>query len=380
MWMEQTLRADHTFSIRWKGALQLGLWSCLAAWYTRRLAGLRRQDLALGHAAICLTVIMDPGNTLYLNAFYSEASVLLFLYALLGGVLVALAGRERIGPSLVVGIGLAALLLALTKIQHLLVPLLVFAAVALSGVSGRRPPRALLLALATGAALGAAIQGAHMRIASNQAIRSANLVDTLFTALLPNTSDPQALLARLNLPDACSRQSGMTWYTPGMQERQLCPEVFELRQSDLLMAAIADPSMAVRAILGGMERMRPWIPSHLGVVEGHVQAGLPASVPSASRLFDQLGSWAMSAIVCGLPLLGFLVVYQRRSEAQMGANAVLLVVCVLPVWVVATAVFGDGFMDLAKHSQLAFAAILAAIGVFAFLAIARVFRACARWR
>lgn len=374
MWVEQSLTDDRSFSIRWKGALQFGMWLVIATWVTRRLLALDRSDLAAGHSAVAAAVVVDPGNVLYFNTFYTESAAVVFLYALLAGCLVALApgGRARSWSDL--AIGLAAVLLALSKIQHLFVPVVTVVCVALVAWLCRVDRRKLLLIIAVAALLGSSIQWLHMNSAGNESIRSANLVDTLFTALLPNASHPDDMLAELGLPATCIEQSGSSWYSPGMSERKLCPEVFALRQPDLIAAALRDPFMLGRALMGGANRAGAWIPAGLGVVAGQDSMGLPASIPSWSRLYEKLGPRALGALICALPVLALVLVCVRRSPAQAPVNAVLLTVGVLPLFVLATAILGDGYVDVPKHFQLGFATLTAAIVMLACLSLDRLIR------
>lgn len=374
MWLEQAVAADHSFSIRWIGAVHLAVLMALAVFLTRRLIVIGRCDLAAGHSALSAIAIADPGNTIYLNTFYSEPSALIFFYALLGGLMLAMAQRGRPGRLLLVGIGLSALLLALSRIQHLLLPLVVFLAVALVSVTARRRQRLLLAVLGMAAVLGAAAQVANLQSMDNRSVRSANLVDTLFLALLPNASEPLSLLQELDLPAHCIAQSGSSWYTPGMQERELCPQVFELRHIDLVAAAVLDPPMIAKAMLGGIELLQSWIPAHLGVVEGHNHAGLPSRIPSWNRFFEAANPRTLAILLAALPLIGLLAALRRRSQEQMASNAIFLVLGLTPAYVLATSVFGDGYVDIVKHVQLGYAAIACAISLVLCIAVDSVFR------
>ncbi len=371
MQVERHLRADHSFSVRWKGGLQFVVWLLLAVGCTRRLISLDRADLALGHAIVCAVVVSDPGNFLYFNTFYAESSAILFCYALLVGVLVVLANPQSSSRPMLLAIMVAAFFLATAKIQHLIVPMIILLSVAFCEFAMRKPPKTLLFALAIGAAAGAGAQAVHMSTASNESIRSANLVDTLFMAMLPNASDPEILLAQLGLPDQCIEQSGRNWYSPGMVSRQHCPQVFELQQSDLLLASLRDPAMVARVMQEGATHAIPWIPAQLGLVEGENHGGLPSTVPSWNRLTAFVGP-ASLGLLAGLPVFAIALVMLRRSAGQLAANAVLLSVSILPLLVFTTSVFGDGYVELSKHNQLGTACLLAALTIIVCLLIQRI--------
>ncbi|MEO7935051.1 MAG: hypothetical protein ABIR27_02225 [Dokdonella sp.] len=368
MQIEQGLRSDRSFSIRWKGGLQFVFWLWLATWCTCRLIRVQRPDLALGHAAVCAIVVTDPGNFLYLNTFYGEPSAILFCYSLLIGILVYLAQAKRPANGLLVAIALSAFFLATSKLQHMMVPLLIWLIVACCGIVARKLPKALLVALAIGGLSGAGAQAINMNAASNQSVRSANLIDTLFSAMLPNASDPQTLLADLDLPVECLAQSGKSWYSPGMASRQHCPQVFEIRHHELLLAALLDPRMLVKTIRGGIPFADSWIPSNLGLVEGEKDGGLPWWAPSWNCVITRLDLILLGLLV-GLPAVAFVMILLRRANNQLAGNVIALGLSALPLLIFMTSVFGDGYVDLPKHSQLGTACMLAAIVVVTCLLI-----------
>ncbi len=371
MQIEQGLRADRSFSVRWKGGLQFVFWMAIAVWSTRRLIRAPRADLALGHAVVCAVVVTDPGNFLYLNTFYGEASATLFCYALLVSILVYLAQAKRSDKALLLAIALAAFSLATSKLQHLMVPLLIWIAVAGCGILVRKPPKALLVALAIGALSGAGAQAINMNAISNQSIRSANIIDTLFSAMLPNASDPKTLLADLGLPEECVEQSGKSWYTPGMANRQRCPQVFALHHHDLLLAALSDPRMLVKTIRGGIPFADSWIPSNLGLVEGEKDGELPWWAPSWNSGMPHLGS-ALLGLLVGIPVIALAMILSRRANNQLAGNVIVLSLSALPLLIFTTSVFGDGYVDLPKHSQLGTGCLLAAITTIACMLINRI--------
>lgn len=364
MWVEQALRADSTFSIRWIGAVQWACWMLLAFCCVRRLLSVQRTDLALGYSAMQTIVLADPGNTLYLNTFYSEASAIFFLQALLAGIVLVLASRKPISNGLMAAIVVVTALLVLAKIQHLLLPLVILGALLLVRLMQGGVPTRLLISMGAGFLFGAAAQFIHMNSSDTAGIRAANVVDTLFMSMLPQATSPEALLARLGLPESCVAQAGQNWYTPGMAERRLCAEVANVSHPALMRELAADPLLALRGLRAGVQHMRPWIPDHLGVIEGVSLAKLPASVPSLSRWLDR---WALSAfevLLFALPVLGLIFVSLRRTEKYMPTNAIVLSLCCIPIFVMTTAVFGDGYVELSKHGQLAFPAMLGALLAF----------------
>jgi len=122
---------DRQHSVRALGDLKLALLLLLnitfsIAWWRRRQpAG------ALANAALLACVFADPANTLYANTFYAEWSALLALYATITlALLFAEHQPTRTRALLLAG---AALLLGTSKVQHLLLPLLLAGIVLLLG-------------------------------------------------------------------------------------------------------------------------------------------------------------------------------------------------------------------------------------------------------
>lgn len=189
----------------------------------------------------------------------------------------------------------------------------------------------------------------------------ANVINTVFYALLPNADDPQRLVQKLGLPLDCAAHSGANWFTPGMADGKLCPAALALSRRDLVRVLATEPALVARTVLAGVARTRPWIPSYLGVVEGEALGRLPATHPSLDSALVALPASAYFALMAGLPLWAGWLVLRRREPTQQAANAVLAVLATYPWFSLTIVVLGDGYADTAKQSQLGTAALLAAV-------------------
>jgi hypothetical protein len=374
MELQQHVFSEGHFSIRWVGAVKLLLFGFAALLINRALLRRGAIDLALGHALLVAVVFADPAVSLYLNTFYAEYAAAFFGYVLLGLLSIAFAGSDAPrSRALLSGIGLAAILLATSKIQHLLTPLFVLAVLLALRATGTRIRRDILVALAVGAVLGGALQVANLTADRNSSMSHANLVDTLFYAVLPNARDPLRITRELGLPDACAAQSGKSWFSPGMQDKKLCPQVFELTRADLARVLLMHPRLVARVVLAGVPRSRPWIPTHLGVVQYQRWGRLPDAYPSLDRTLMSLPDCVYLALMACLPLTAALLIARRRRPDQTAANCILAILATLPWLCLVVVVFGDGYADTAKQSHFGTMALLAgvclqtAIGVRLFL-------------
>jgi hypothetical protein len=368
MWAEQALRADRSFSVRWDGAIKLLLLAAVVIVVHRILVRRGASQLALGHAAVVALVLADPAIGLYLNGFYAEFSAVFFFYALLAGLVLGLSAAPHApGRAVLVGIVLAAVGLALAKVQHVLTPLFVLGVVGLLHLLARRIDRRLLGALAAGAVLGAALQGAHLVSEQTRSMGRANKINTVFHALLPHAEDGPQLMRDLGLPAACAEHAGANWFTPGMAEGQLCPEALTLSRRALLRVVLTQPQLTARVVLDGVRRSRPWIPSYLGLVEGRALGRLPPTHPSLDRALSALPETAYLLLLGALPLWAAWLVWRRREAGQQAANVAIAILATYPWFSLAVVVLGDGYADTAKQSHLGTTAALAALVMAAAL-------------
>lgn len=361
MWVEQAIRDDATFSLRWQGWIKLALLLAFAAAATRRLLALGRADLAVGHAALVALVLCDPGNLVYFNTFYAQAAAVLFLYALLVGTVVVVGTQAEPSRTVLAGLGLCAALLALTKLQHVVLPLAIV--VLLLPLAWRHPQRwrRPLLAMAIGGLVGGGVQVVQMNAAHTVGIARANVVNTVFPTMLPESADVARTMAELGLSERCLQAVGKSWYMRGMQDGSLCPESLELSRGRLTAVLASNPAIVWRMVNGAIERMRPWLSPHLGMVAGADLAPLPADVPTVARLLDAIPAIIWKAALLGLPLLGYAMAWRRARSGQMAGNAVLVTCCALPLFVTGVSVYGDGYVDLHAHAHLAFPVLMTAL-------------------
>lgn len=377
---ESRRSGDGTFSIRWLGTIKFTAFFLAALGFS--LAWWRRGQpaAALANAAVAAIVLTDPAITLYLNGFYAEFSTVLFGYASIAGAAL-LMGRPR--PPGLVPLALLAIVVAAfvaSKIQHIGLGLLLALAMALPALGGVRVAGRVIAALAAGGALGLAIQAGNVARTDNEVMRLANLTSTVLTSLLPLSDDPYRTAENIGLPRRCGAYAGLNWYLPPVSENAAnhpCPEVARTSHARLLALAFIEPRVFARFVGGGLDHIRPWIPSqyrgkpHLGVVQGRLWSSLPEGWFSWSRLLDRLPQWLINVLVLGPAAVVAALLASRRLRRPPLAS-VLAALALLPPAVIVTVVFGNGYEDSAKQMHLVFTMVL---GFWLLLALAGLARA-----
>jgi hypothetical protein len=342
-------------SVRRLAELRLLAWLALAAWATRWLLRERRADLAIAHLAWFALVAMDPGNTLYLPTFYAEAGAIFGLYLAGLGTLAALVKRTRATLALA---AIGALVLATSKFQHLALPAILAAALA---VGAGRVGHRVALALFLGGALGAAIQVANGARDTPMAhgVGVVNRADFVLSVLLKETSDRERIVRALDLEPACVAYAGKTVYAMQGPVEKTCTHVEQWPRAKLWWLLVSDPPALARALARIPSLMLPWLPDYLGVVEDANYGSLPASVPSLASVFGQ--SETRARLVLALPWLVWLGAIARRASKR--AQGFALACAAGTAGVMLAALFGDGIAELAKHAQLAIDFSLASLCV-----------------
>lgn len=336
--------------VRWVGALR---WlALLALSIALSRAWLRRGDAraALANAALLPMLFADPGNTLYLNTFYAEWTALLAGYATFA--LALLWRDEARSASRFALLALAALLLATSKIQHLVLPLglaatvFVLDRVRLGATSWRA------LALGAGAFAGCWLQVAqlHREGPMMDAIDQYNRADVVFTALLPFADDPRALLEELHVDPDCAIYSGRhAWEFPDLPER-VCRGLVNFDRGTELRTLAAHTRIALRLAGHAPLALDPWIAKNLGQIEGGEFATI-AALPSLGRL---LHAWPLLQLaLLDAPFFALFALLWRPG-LRRGARALdfTALVAVTMLGTLTVTILGDGLADAAKQGHL----------------------------
>ncbi len=302
--IEAAITSAKEHSVRWIGALRLAALLALSvglsrAWWRR---GERRA--ALANTALLLLVFADPGNTLYLNTFYAEWTTLLAAYATLA--LIALwRGYDRSWGRFA-ALALVAFVLATSKLQHLALPLVFAAVLAVPGWLLDRRIGWRAIALLVGGVSGLALQTVQLQRggAMMDAIRQYNAADVVFTALVPLAGDPRALLVEMGIDPDCVEYAGdKAWQLPGMPDN-VCPSLATFGRGTELVALLHHQRIAARLAWHGMLDLDPWLAQNIGHIEGSEFAHIPRSTPSVGVLLHAYP--AVQFGLLALPLAGLI--------------------------------------------------------------------------
>ncbi|UXI68713.1 hypothetical protein [Tahibacter amnicola] len=351
--VEAMATGTRTHSVRWMGTLRLVALTALAGWFCRAWWRRGNRFAASANAALFALVLTDPANTMYFNTFYAEATALTVAYALVNGVL--LCWNQAPDRRRVLWLALGALLLSLSKIQHLVLPLALAVGVIAFGAWHRRTLPWQGAALLAGAILGALVQCGQLGRDDPmmRSIRSFNRAHVVFTGLLPAVRDPAPVIARLGLPAHCIAYVGkMAWQMPGMPE-DVCPGIGQVGRLDVIGELAREPAAAIRYALNGLQALDPWLPKNLGHVEGAILGKLPAHHLTLNGVLRDAAP--LRYLVFLLPFAG--VVLALRRGDGMGLLAVLTATLMAATFTIT--LLGDGTADVAKQGHLIFNAALA---------------------
>ena len=340
-----------SFSVRWIGAFKFA--ALLALWLAFSIAFVRRGEpwSALANALLLPIVFADPADTIYLNTFYAEWTALLTLYAVIG--LILLHESRAYSRTAFVLLAFAAFALALSKIQHLLLPL-VCASVVLF-VDWLRARRwswqggALLL----GALAGLGVQVAQLRRDSPaiEAINHFNRADVTFTGLLPHARDAAATAQQLGLAPECLRYIGESAWQISVWPDTECPQLANVTRARELAVLAREPDLFLRLWWHGLNRLEPWLAPGLGTVEGGEFAPLPAEFFSLSRVLSALPAWHLPPLIAPFVICLWLL-WRERWRALPRLLLLSALACAVLLTTLTITVLGDGLADVPKQGHL----------------------------
>ena len=334
-------------------------------------AMLRRQPtLAVVHAAVFALVICDPIVTLWINTLYTEFSAVLFAYASVV-LLVAVGARATTSnpPSVaqVAALTVSLIGLGLSRQQHFLLPaLLVFPLAVLLWERARRSAL-LLVAVAAMIAFGQA-----ELIVRHPTIAQANSADVVLGAILPSSADEALTAQRLGLPPRCLRSVGASWYQQmGESLEASCPEALAVQRRRLLALVMSEPMTLLRGALRALPQLQDWRLGYLGSVEGARYAGNESVLATAGAFANSI-----AAVAPAMRLSAFLQLLTASAAIFLASAAACVVAGVtarssplaltlyaltgIAWYAIVTSIFGDGYVEVARHAHLASVALSAA--------------------
>lgn len=316
----------------------------------------------LAHAAVFAVVLADPANTLWLNTLYTESATLFFAYAVAG--LVALRTVTR--PGLAIAIAMIVALAGLASSRQQYAPFAVLPLLILAPYWWRN---ARLAWVGAALALVAAWALLSSSLATMPAIRAANNHDFYLGAALPAVRDEPQALARLGLPAECRAAIGANWYVGmGADPHDECTEVASLGRVDFLRLLPGDPALPWRILVRGVPETQVWWQHYLGMIAGESfgdlsmrSTWLGLSLASATeRVPLAVHFLALGAVAAGL--IGTLIAWGRalrRGGRDDGWLRCVIVGASLALYAPVSAIFGDGYVEVARHALLLHSAMAA---------------------
>jgi hypothetical protein len=208
-------------------------------------------------------------------------------------------------------------------------------------------------------------------------IAQANNADVVLGAILPASKDEALTAKRLGLPERCLRSVGATWYQPmGESLEATCPEALTMGRRSLAALVATEPATLLRAVLRALPQLQDWQLAYVGSVEGLRYAGSDSVRTAAGALAGGIGP-----LLAKLPLSAFLQML-AASAAIFLASAVVCVVgavsrrcsalaltlyalTAIAWYAILTSIFGDGYVEVARHAQLAGVSMYASVAVLA---------------
>ena len=347
--IQHAITGQSTYSMRWLGLSKFAV--CLVVWLFFTIEWWRRGPpaLTLANGLLFPLLLCDPANTVYLSTFYAEFTAVVTLYLIISVILVYHERPKNVHA--IVLLALAAFALGMSKIQHLLLPMMCAATVLIFDYAKthRSSWRATSLFVGAIAALLVQVAQLHRDNAAMRDIDMFNRADVAFTGLLPNASDAQKTADLIGLDYDCIRYSGLrAWQLPGYPP-QVCPSIANVSRGRELNALLHDPMMGVRLFAGGVAALNPWLAPGLGTVEGGHFEPLPPWLFTASDLFA--ASAVIRAILLGGPIVAMLVLlWARRRPSGMRRYTVLTVAVMITT--LGVTVLGDGLADVPKQGHL----------------------------
>ena len=328
----------------------------------------------LAHGGAFALVLSDPANGMWLNTLYTEWAAMLAAYATVG--LVALPPARHARVPLAFAWVCALVALGLSRPQYIafgLVPLLVIAPACW------RNRRGVLIAASMGFAATVALQS-HW-IARWPSFRAASNYNFYLGAVLPAVQDEHVALSALDLPAGCRGAIGSNWFVGmGGPAPGQCDAIATLGRFGFVQLAAGDPALPARVLVRGLPQTQAWWMHYLGMIAGRT-FGDASDVRSwrTASLANYTEKLSLRVWLCVVGLLpaAFLaggaawVRRVRRGEPGSGLAGVVFVCAGLGLYAITSSLFGDGYLEVARHAVLMHSALWATVLLGGGFALAR---------
>ncbi len=197
---------------------------------------------------------------------------------------------------------------------------------------------------------------------SETSINSTNKINTFFYTVLPEATDKAQALKILGLPERCNSDIGLSSYHPDQNSLNNCPEIQKVSRAKLLKLFSQDPATFFVPIIKFTKEMKLFYPDYLGLtIPGDANALKKHEFIkkiSFSNIISKIDSSAFFIIVLILFISSFftglvLLLLPKKTPLELSSYMYLFTIGGLTVgYSIASSVFGDGYIEAAKHAVL----------------------------
>lgn len=202
---------------------------------------------------------------------------------------------------------------------------------------------------------------------SESIINSANKVNTFFHAVLPEATDKLHALQTLGLPEQCYSDIGKSWYHPEQNALNNCPEIQTISRAKLFNLFMQDPATLIMPVVNFANEMKPFYPAYLGITiadDVNSQKKLDSIKKlSLSHIVNTIHSSIFFIIALALFSISFLsgillLLLPNKFSITLTSYLYLLTTGGLTTgYSIVSSVFGDGYIEAAKHAVLFLAGV-----------------------
>jgi hypothetical protein len=324
-------------------------------------------------------VLSDPGITLYLNTFYSEFSAVYFLYIGLTGLGLLHLQKgvdEKTHQPLVryefwiLCLTMTGLLgLGFSKPQHM--PLALLLALVAAWKVKQSGPKIWIAPIVVSALIPLLFHFSGLLPMRDEVMAQVNKTDMLGALLgVVPQQERVSVLQQLVLPEDCMAVAGSNWHQLRHVGSVACMAAVELRYSRVSQLFIRQPAYLLNMLVTAIPKTQRWVMGFYGQVEGRQKAlamdycwTLFALIKPLSTTMYTVFFCLPLAVLSGITLIRTATAYPKATQ---GESAVWLL-SFLQWCILAIAVLGDGYVDIAKHTHLALTLLISQTVLLPFL-------------
>ena len=304
----------------------------------------------LVNALVTLTVLSDPGVTLYMNTFYTEFSAVYFLYLTLIGVAVLANNHWRLPASWALLIGLMGL--SFSKPQYAPLAFCIATLISLYALT-KKQWAAVPLMLLCAALPFIAQQGGWYTPRNASMVRADNI--NLVGSMLGVSNSPEKVLADLGLPTSCNVLAGRNGYDATLQKTHACPEIDRLSTTTALSALLQNPVLTSHIAEHMLMQQKNWVFDMYGQVERGRNEPASNYQRTINSLLQQLPDRTTLAVsfITTLAAIVLLIIGKLRSGIFCEKHLFLLLLIAVQAVILVCAILQGGTVGSGKSLHLA---------------------------